>query len=133
MMRVVRIGTWNLAGRWSDDHAALLREAACDVWLLTEVSDRTALDGFDLHASQALATARRHWAAILSRRPMSPLPDPHPASAAARVGTFTYVSSVLPWKGCGSTPPWVGENHAARTESAITELVSNLGATRDLV
>jgi hypothetical protein len=133
MMRVVRIGTWNLAGRWSDDHAALLGEAACDVWLLTEVSHRVTLDGHRLHASRTPMTAHRHWAAVASRRPMSPLPDPHPASAAVRIGAMTYISSVLPWKACGSAEPWIGENHAARTENTINELVSHLGETRQLV
>ncbi|KRF01535.1 hypothetical protein ASG88_08745 [Nocardioides sp. Soil777] len=68
-MRVVRIGTWNLAGRWSDHHGALLEEAACDVWLLTEVSERVALEGYRLHASQAPMTTRRDWAAVVSRQP----------------------------------------------------------------
>jgi hypothetical protein len=133
MMRVVRIGTWNLAGRWSDDHAALLADAACDVWLLTEVNDRTTLAGFDLHASEATVMSRRHWSAVASRLPMSALPDPHPASAAVRIGDTTCVSSVLPWRSCGSKAPWVGENHATRTENAIIELVSNLKETERLV
>lgn len=133
MMRVVRIGTWNLAGRWSDDHADLLDEAACDVWLLTEVKAGTSLEGYSLHASQASMAAKRHWATVLSRRPMSLLPDPHPASAAVRIGTTTYVSSVLPWRSCSSKPPWVGENHAVRTENAVSELVSNLEDAQSLV
>jgi hypothetical protein len=129
----VRIGTWNLAGRWSDDHAALLGEAACDVWLLTEVNERTTIDGFDLHASEAPVAPRRRWAAVASRLPMTTLPDPHPASAAATVGNTTYVSSVLPWRSCGSRPPWVGKNHAARTESAVDELVRNLAGVGPMV
>jgi endonuclease/exonuclease/phosphatase family metal-dependent hydrolase len=64
---------------------------------------------------------------------MTPLPDPHPASAAVRLGTTTYVSSVLPWRSCGSQLPWVGENHAARTENAVRELMSNLDEKRPLV
>ena len=133
MMRVVRIGTWNLAGRWSDDHAALLGDNASDVWLLTEVDERTTLDGYGLHTAVALMSERRHWAAVASREPMTALPDPHPASAAVRIGTTTYVSSVLPWKGSGPTTPWVGENHASRTEIAISDLVSNLQEARPLV
>ncbi|WP_159081278.1 endonuclease/exonuclease/phosphatase family protein [Nocardioides sediminis] len=133
MMRVVRIGTWNFAGRWSDDHAALLEDTACDVWLLTEVNERTTLGGYSLHPSQTPMADRRHWAAVLSREAMSPLPDPHPASAAVRIGTTTYVSSVLPWRSCGAKPPWIGKDHAARTESAISELASNLGQTQPLV
>lgn len=32
----MRIGTWNLAGRWSPDHRDHLLGADCDVWLPTE-------------------------------------------------------------------------------------------------
>ncbi|WP_210502903.1 hypothetical protein [Nocardioides xinjiangensis] len=93
----MRIGTWNLDGRWSDDHAALLAEQDCDVWLLTEVNESTSLAGFAVHRSQSLAAPRRRWAAVASRLPMTSAPDPHPASAQAQVGATTYVS-VLPWR-----------------------------------
>ena len=36
----MRIGTWNLAGRWSSGHRGFLEEMRCDVLLLTEVSTR---------------------------------------------------------------------------------------------
>ena len=62
MMPCVRIGTWNLAGRWSEHHAALLQEADCDVWLLTEVNERTDLPGFDLHFCRAAFAPKRRWA-----------------------------------------------------------------------
>ena len=60
----MRIGTWNLAGRWSDDHRDLLLEADCDVWLLTEVNERTSLPGYAIHLSDARMAARRRWAAV---------------------------------------------------------------------
>jgi hypothetical protein len=41
-MRAVRIGTWNLEGRWWPDHLHLLEAAGCDLWLLTEVPRRPA-------------------------------------------------------------------------------------------
>ncbi|MDR7252274.1 hypothetical protein J2X46_001250 [Nocardioides sp. BE266] len=118
----MRIGTWNLAGRWSDDHRALMLDADCDVWLLTEVNERTSLPGYALHMTQSRIAARRHWAAIASRLPMSSSPDPHPASAQAQIGATTYVSLVLPWKACGSRFPWVGARHAEKTEHAIDDL-----------
>ena len=31
---LVRIGTWNLEGRWSRDHLDLFIQQDCDVWLL---------------------------------------------------------------------------------------------------
>ncbi len=36
----MRIGTWNLDAKWSEEHQALLTNEHCDVWLLTEVSPR---------------------------------------------------------------------------------------------
>ena len=64
---------------------------------------------------------------------MTPEPDPHPASARVRIGSTTYVSSVLPWRGCGPLPPWVGDRHVDKTESAVRELVTNLRDAPSLV
>lgn len=129
----MRIGTWNLAGRWSDDHRSLLLEADCDVWLLTEVNERTSLPGYAMHLSDMPMAARRRWAAVASRLPMASSPDPHPASAAAQIGAMTYVSSVLPWKGCTSRPPWVGDRHADKTVNAVNDLLLRLRAAPSLV
>jgi endonuclease/exonuclease/phosphatase family metal-dependent hydrolase len=129
----VRIGTWNLAGRWSDDHRALMLEADCDVWLLTEIAERTRLPGYAVHCSQSAMARRRRWAAVASRLPMTSSPDPHSASAAAQVGTTTYVSSVLPWRACGARPPWVGTRHADKTANALDDLLLRLRATDSLV
>jgi len=45
MSRRLRIGTWNLAGRWKDAHKSLLLRQDCDAWLLTEVGESLELDG----------------------------------------------------------------------------------------
>jgi hypothetical protein len=129
----VRIGTWNLAGRWSDEHRALMLDADCDVWLLTEVAERTSLTGYAVHCSQRAMAQRRRWAAVASRHPMTSIPDPHAASAAAQVGTTTYVSSVLPWRACGARPPWVGTRHADKTANTLDDLLPRLRATDSLV
>ena len=129
----MRIGTWNLAGRWTDDHRALMLDADCDVWLLTEVSERTALPGYALHMSQAPMARRRRWAGIASRLPMASCPDPHPASAMAQVGATTYVSSVLPWKACGARAPWVGARHADKTANAVDDLLLHLRSAGHLM
>ena len=126
MMRGVRIGTWNLAGRWTDDHLDLMLGADCDVWLLTEVSERTSLPGFTVHLSQARMARRRRWAGIASRLPMASCPDPHPASAQVQVGATTYVSSVLPWRNCGARAPWVGARHAEKTAHTVDDLLLHL-------
>ncbi|WP_210438800.1 endonuclease/exonuclease/phosphatase family protein [Nocardioides xinjiangensis] len=129
----MRIGTWNLDGRWSDDHEALLAEQDCDVWLLTEVNESTSLAGFAVHRSQSLAAPRRRWAAVASRLPMTSAPDPHPASAQAQVGATTYVSSVLPWRSARSGPVWVGDRHAEKTLNAVDDLLLRLRPCRSLV
>ena len=122
----MRIGTWNLAGRWSSGHLELLRRARCEVWLLTEVSEDTALPGYAVHGTSARMASRRRWAAVASRLPAASLPDPHPASAAAQVGGLTFVSSILPWKGASSRSPWVGARHADKTVAAVDDLVLRL-------
>ena len=129
----MRIGTWNIAGRWSPDHESLLVEADCDVWLLTEVNERTVLPGFELHASRMLMAPKRRWAAIASRLPMAAEPDPHPASARVWIGATTYVSSVLPWKGCGSDWPWGGDRHVDKTRIAVGDLLTELTTIKSLV
>lgn len=129
----MRIGTWNLAGRWSSAHLDLILGADCDVWLLTEVSERTVLPGYGLHLSTASIARRRRFAAVASRSPMTSLPDPHPASAAVQVGATTYVSSVLPWRSCPSRWPWEGARHADKTAHAVDDLLVHLRARPHLV
>lgn len=118
----MRIGTWNLAGRWDARHLALIETMDCDVLLLTEVSERVELPGYDLHLGRLLMSPKRRWAAVASRQPMRPLPDPHGASAMADVGGLRMCSSILPWKGCGAQEPWVGTNTAEKTIAAVAAI-----------
>lgn len=129
---MTRIGTWNLAGRWSEAHRDFLLGLECDVLLLTEVSERLELVGHHLHRSVQLMAARRRWAAVLSHRELTPLPDPHPASAMAAIDGTTYCSSILPWRSCSDRSPWVGTRHADKTGHAVKELLANL-PRQDLV
>jgi hypothetical protein len=122
----VRIGTWNLAGRWTDDHRDFLDGLGCDVLLLTEVSEGLALPHLHVHLSTALMAQKRRWAGIASRTPLQPLPDPHPASAMARIGGRTYCSSILPWRSCGPDHPWLAGPHAAKTLHAVETLLDAL-------
>ncbi len=129
----MRIGTWNLNKQWSDRHLALLRGEECDVWLLTEVSPKAVNPewknaDFYCHISKA-KWCEQHWAAVLSRQPLIPIPpDPHEASAAATVNGTTYWSTVLPWSGCNTHPPhpWVGETLETMQRAAIEALTSRL-------
>ena len=118
----MRIGTWNLAGRWDSRHLHLLEAMDCDVLLLTEVSERLSLPAYDLHLGRHLMAPRRRWAAIASRLPMSPKPDPHGASAMVELEGLRVCSAVLPWRTCGSRAPWVGATTAERTSAAVAEV-----------
>jgi hypothetical protein len=110
----MRIGTWNLAGRWSARHLAMLTAADCDVWLLTEVNDRLAIADYTGHVTETPMRPKVSWAGIFSRTPLEPLADPNPASAMVRIGDTTFVCSILPWR---------GDNHAARTRHALDTLL----------
>lgn len=122
----MRIGTWNLDGRWVPRHRDLLLKQDCDVWLLTEVAADFQLDEYHVYLTAEVMDRGQHWADLLSRRPLTPLPDPHPASVAARGGGVTYCSTVLPWRSCGGQPPWVGQRHADRTARALCTLLEGL-------
>jgi len=123
----MRVGTWNLAGRWGPEHKRLLEDLKCDVLLLTEVDLRVHLDGYSAQPTTALMRPQVAWASVLSLKPLRALPDPHPATAAVEGWGFTWCSSVLPWRSCGAGPVWSGANHAERTQAAVMELMSALG------
>jgi len=122
MLAVMRVGTWNLDGRWSDDHYKFLEEQGCDVWLLTEVSADVQLHGYQQVVTETPMTTERYWSAILSRPGLEERDDPHPATAAAVVDGITYWSSVLPWRTCGDQPPWDGATHAEKMMSTLRTL-----------
>ena len=148
---VTRIGTWNLAGRWSESHERLLLDLDCDVLLLTEVRRRdiACCASYERRLTQADMATGRAWAGIYSREPLEPRcdltceppgepaceprcerhRDPHPASVVATSGGVTYCSSILPWKGARSVAPWTGHNHAAKTGATVDELTPHLTST----
>lgn len=125
-MTNLRIGTWNLEGRWDSRHLALMLHEDCDIWLLTEANERTALPGYFPHRSRGDMAPHRAWAQILSRRELVPLEDPHPASAAAVIDGVSCCSSILPWRGCGPNPPWIEGSHGDRTRHAVDQLAASL-------
>lgn len=129
----LRVGTWNLEGRWTPDHAAFLAAAACDVWMLTEVGEQMEVPGQALHLSEESMSRGRRWAGILSSHRLAPEPDPHPASALAVVGGIAFCSSILPWRTCGSERPWIGENQTQKTAAAVGELLPGLSKHDRLV
>jgi hypothetical protein len=119
-----------MAGRWTPNHQALIEDAACDVWLVTEVKQGAELDGYERHLSDSEMRSSVQWAGIFSRHPLAALPDPHEASAAADIGGTVFCSSILPWRGSGGVPPWSGDTHAERTRAALGQLRPLLSAPR---
>lgn len=126
----MRIGTWNLAGRWSPHHQRLLEDAECDVWLLTEVPPAFELPGGDLVRSESMkGTKDRAWAAVWSTTPPTSLPSPHPAAALVQLGDLRVCSCVLPWRGARPYWPDEGSNTAAITLAALGHLGPSLTKT----
>lgn len=118
----MRIGTWNLEGRWSTDHARVLADLDCDLWLLTEVRPRVVLEGYDQHLTAALMDDVRHWAGILARLPIERLADPHPTSAAGLVGGGLVCASLLPWPLIEHPELWAATDHPGRMAETLGAL-----------
>jgi hypothetical protein len=119
---MIRIGTWNLAGRWSSAHRDFLLGLDCDVLLLTEVRRDVELDGYSGQLCEDDMAKGRAWAGVFSRRPLLPLPDPHQASAMVEIDGLTFCTSILPWRGAGGLSCWPGERHADWTTFTINAL-----------
>jgi hypothetical protein len=124
----MRIGTWNLAAKWSGAHQALLVRQDCDVWLLTEVHPKACIADYHCCFSAATMVCGQHYAAVLSRWPLQPLADPHAASAAAVIDDVTYCATILPWAGCAkqSASPWVGASLEDMARAATDQLAKVL-------
>lgn len=120
----MRIGTWNLAGRWDARHRDLVRAMECEVMLLTEVSEHLELSGYDVHRGRQSMMPKRRWAAVACRLPMRPSTDPHGASAMVIVEGLRICSSILPWRSCGSRDPWSGSTTAEKTLAAVAAVES---------
>ncbi len=112
-------------GRWSPDHRDLLLGADCDVWLLTEVSEKTVLPGYAIHCTSARMAARRHWAGVASRLPSAALPirTRERGGAGRRVGVRELDPAL---EGLRLPRPWVGDRHVDKTTHAIDDLMLRL-------
>jgi len=119
---IVRVGTWNLEGRWDARHLEFVLSLDCDVLLLTEVCSRVALPGYQLHATAGWMARGRHWAAVGSRTGLRPLPDPHGASAMVEIDGLRVCTSILPWRSCGGGTPWSGTSTGEKTVSAVAAI-----------
>jgi hypothetical protein len=133
----IRIGTWNIQGRWTHLHRDLLTGQSADLWLLTEVNSKILgshgiVTDFYCHTSGNYMQKNRHWSAVLSRAPHEVLADPHAASVAVSVEGITYCSSVLPWAGCGRQidSPWIDGSLADKASEAVGEIIKRLPSSR---
>jgi hypothetical protein len=116
----MQIGTWNMAGNWSDAHRAFLEHEECDVWLLTEVPLEAEISGMTPYRTVATMQPHKAWAAVFSRVPPSEGNDPHRATASTLVDDVRFVSSVLPWRSCGVS--WPGASLAEKQAVALAQL-----------
>jgi hypothetical protein len=116
----VRIGTWNMAGRWSAEHRAFLEDEGCDVWLLTEVPLEAKISGMTAYRTAATMQPHKSWAAVVGRVPPEGRSDPHRATASAVIGDVRFLSSVLPWRSCGAS--WEGSSLAEKQALTLAEL-----------
>lgn len=113
----MRIGTWNMAGKWSEAHARLFCDAACDLWLLTEVPDDLDLPGSLVRSGPM--RAGKSYAAVWSSDPLGAAPVAHEASATAIWRGLVVCSSVLPWRACASVWPDPGATIGERTARTV--------------
>jgi hypothetical protein len=117
----VLIGTWNLAGQWSMDHARAIEDADCDIWLLTDVPARTSVNGYHQHLSVGRRGPSAHWSGILSRLAAEPVRHTSPTATVLSIADIVIVSTVLPWPEPHEDEPWEGASHAERYATALTE------------
>jgi hypothetical protein len=118
----MRIGVWNLQGRWDGRHCQQIQAMSCDVVLLTEVSERVVIPGMELHRTAATIAPRRRWAAVAARKQVRGLADPHGATAMAEIDGLRVCSSILPWRSCGTREPWKGTTTAEKTAAAVADI-----------
>lgn len=115
------IGTWNLAGRWSMDHARVIEDADCDIWLLTDVPARVSVGGYHQHLSAARHGEATHWSGVLSRLAAETVRHDSPTATVLSIADIAIVSTVLPWPEPHEDEPWEGDSHAERYAAALAE------------
>ena len=123
----VRIGTWNLDGKWSPDHLELLTRQGCDAWLLTEVHPKVVIPSMKGHRTADLMGRGKTWAAVFSSEDPVIEHDPHRATAMAYIDGIRFMSSVLPWRSCG--PSWEGTTLAEKLSATLVVLDKYLDET----
>lgn len=122
----MRIGTWNLDGKWTPSHEQVLSALDCEVLLLTENHASVNLTGYHRQVSIAMMGPTKHWAGIFSRCPMVRNPDPHAASVSVETLGITVACSILPWPLCGDETPWEGPEPTDRMTRVVEQVAASL-------
>jgi len=129
----MRVGTWNLEGRWSAAHATFMEQAECDVWLLSLVPDAFAMATGATARSEPMSDDVA-WAAVWSATGLEALDPVHPAVAIGRVGTLLACSCVLPGRGAAPYSDDDGDSLVAITRAALEGIRGALaGDGRDVI
>lgn len=115
------IGTWNLGGRWSVDHARVIEDADCDIWLLTDVPSRVSVGGYHQHLSAGRRSPSAHWSGVLSRLAAEEVQHASPTATVLSIADIVIASTVLPWPEPDEDEPWEGHSHAERYATALRE------------
>jgi hypothetical protein len=130
----MRIGTWNLEGRWSAGHATFMQRCACDIWLLSIVQDAFALEGGETARSEPRGEGDDvSWSAVWSAAGLEAIEPSHPAVACARVGELLVCSSVLPWRNAAPFSDDDGDSVASITRAAIGGVRDALAGGHDVI
>jgi len=114
----MRVGTWNLEGRWSPAHAWFMEQCACDIWLLSIVHDVVELGSGEMVRSEEMGE-ETSWAAVWSASGLDPHESVHPAVAIGRIGELLACSCVLPWRGAAPFSDDAGDNVVSITKAAL--------------
>jgi hypothetical protein len=130
----MRIGTWNLEGRWSAGHATFMQQCACDIWLLSIVQDAFALESGETARSEPRGEGDDvSWSAVWSAAGLEAIEPSHPAVACARVGELLVCSSVLPWRNAAPFSDDDGDTVASITRAAIGGVRDALAGGGDVI
>lgn len=128
----MRIGTWNLeratGGDRNERRLARLREAAADLWVLTETHDDVApLEHRAVAAAREDGRHGERWVAIFSRWPLTTVATDDPSRTVAALvadsphGPLLVYGTVMPWHSDA------GREGTARNWSEHHKVVSEQG------
>lgn len=109
------------------DHARVIEDADCDIWLLTDVPPRVSVTGYHQHLSSGRRAPSAHWSGVLSRLAAEPVRHHSQTATVLSIADIVIASTVLPWPEPHEDEPWEGGSHAERYATALAETGDLLG------